>query len=109
VQNALDAMPQGGILTIRGQRMATHVLLQVQDTGSGMPAAQLAAIFEPLSTTKPGGTGRGLSIVQEIVTAHGGTVTVESVEGQGSTFSVTLPLSETAMPSGRTSAISCGH
>ena len=92
VQNALDAMPQGGILTVRGQRTATHVQLQVQDTGSGIPPAQRAAIFEPLYTTKPGGTGLGLYIVQEIIAAHGGQVTVESVVGQGTTFTVTLPL-----------------
>jgi signal transduction histidine kinase len=98
VQNALEAMPQGGILTMRGQRTATHVLLQVQDTGSGIPAAQLTTIFEPLYTTKPGGTGLGLYIVQEIVAAHGGQVTVESVVGQGSTFTVTLPLSDTEIP-----------
>jgi signal transduction histidine kinase len=94
VQNALDAMPQRGILTVRGQRTATHVELQVQDTGSGIPTAQLAAIFEPLYTTKPGGTGLGLYIVQEIVAAHGGQVTVESVVGQGTTFTVTLPLED---------------
>src|ERR671932_1536568 len=93
VQNALDAMPQGGTLTLAGQRTATHVQLQVQDTGCGIPAEQLAKIFEPLYTTKPGGTGLGLYIVQEIVAAHGGHVTVESVVGQGSTFTVTLPLS----------------
>ena len=92
VQNALDAMPQGGILTVRGQRTATHVQLQVQDTGSGIPAKQLTTIFEPLYTTKPGGTGLGLYIVQEIVAAHGGQITVESVVGQGTTFTVTLPL-----------------
>ena len=93
VQNALDAMPQGGLLTVAGQRTATQVHLQVQDTGSGIPATQLATIFEPLHTTKPGGTGLGLYIVQEIVAAHSGKVTVESVVGQGSTFTVTLPLS----------------
>jgi two-component system sensor histidine kinase HydH len=92
VQNALDAMPQGGTLTLRGQRTTTHVQLQVQDTGNGIPPAQRAAIFEPLYTTKPGGTGLGLYIVQEIVAAHGGQVTVESVVGQGTTFTVTLPL-----------------
>jgi signal transduction histidine kinase len=98
VQNALDAMPQGGLLTLAGQRTATHVHLQMQDTGSGIPAAQLATIFEPLYTTKPGGTGLGLYIVQEIIAAHGGHVTVESVEGQGSTFTVILPLSATEIP-----------
>jgi signal transduction histidine kinase len=92
IQNALDAMPQGSILTVRGQRTATHVQLQVQDTGSGISSAQLAAIFEPLYTTKPGGTGLGLYIVQETAAAHGGQVTVESVVGQGTTFTVTLPL-----------------
>jgi signal transduction histidine kinase len=91
VQNALDAMPPGGTLTMRGQRTATHVQLQVQDTGSGIAAATLAQIFEPLYTTKPGGTGLGLYIVQEIIAAHGGQVTVESVAGQGTTFTITLP------------------
>jgi signal transduction histidine kinase len=56
-----------------------------------MPAERLTQIFEPLYTTKPGGTGLGLYIVQEIVAAHGGRVTVESVEGQGTTFTITLP------------------
>ena len=91
-------MPQGGLLTVAGQCTATYVHLQVQDTGSGIPAPQLATIFEPLYTTKPGGTGLGLYIVQEIVAAHGGKVTVESVVGQGSTFTVTLPLSDTEIP-----------
>jgi signal transduction histidine kinase len=91
VQNALEAMPQGGTLTLTGGSTPTHVQLQVRDTGSGIPAAQHTKIFEPLYTTKPGGTGLGLYIVQEIVAAHGGQATVESVEGQGTTFTVTLP------------------
>jgi len=62
------------------------------DTGQGIAAATLAQIFEPLYTTKPGGTGLGLYLVQEIVTAHGGQITVESVEGQGTTFTSTLPV-----------------
>jgi two-component system sensor histidine kinase HydH len=85
-------MAQGSILTVRGQRTATHVQLQVQDTGSGILPAQRAAIFEPLYTTKPGGTGLGLYIVQEIVAAHGGQITMESCEGHGTTFTLTLPL-----------------
>ena len=91
LQNALEAMPQGGTVTLEGQGMATHVQLQVRDTGSGIPAADLAQIFEPLYTTKPEGTGLGLYIVQEIVTAHEGQITVESVEGQGTIFTLTLP------------------
>src|SRR5262249_56349003 len=91
LQNALEAMPEGGTVTLEGQGMATHVQLQVRDTGSGIPAAQLAQIFEPLYTTKAEGTGLGLYIVQEIVTAHEGQITMESVEGQGTTFTITLP------------------
>jgi len=91
VQNALDAMPQGGTLTLAGQGTATQVQLYVRDTGSGIPAAQLPHIFEPLYTTKPEGTGLGLYIVQEIVRAHAGEITVQSVEGHGTTFLLTLP------------------
>ena len=91
LQNALEAMPQGGTVTLEGRGLATHVQLQVRDTGSGIPAARLAQIFEPLYTTKPEGTGLGLYIVQEIVTAHKGQITVESVERQGTTFTITLP------------------
>ena len=92
VQNACEAMPQGGMLTLTGRSTPTHVQLQVRDTGSGMANAQQPKIFDPLYTTKPGGTGLGLYIVQEILAAHGGQVTVESEEGQGTTFTLTLPL-----------------
>jgi signal transduction histidine kinase len=98
VQNAMDAMPQGGVLRLVGRRTATHVQLQIQNTGGGIPAENLAKIFEPLYTTKPGGTGLGLYIVQEIMAAHGGRVTVESVPGQGTTFTLTLPRAVTAAP-----------
>jgi PAS domain S-box-containing protein len=91
VQNALDAMPGGGILIVAGRSLATHVEIQVRDTGNGISDGQLAQIFEPLYTTKPGGTGLGLYIVQQIMAAHGGQVTVESVEGQGTIFTLTLP------------------
>jgi signal transduction histidine kinase len=94
VHNAMDAMPQGGALTLRGRRNATTVQLDVSDTGSGIAPAQQAQIFEPLYTTKPGGTGLGLFIVQEIVAAHDGQVTMQSTVGHGSTFTITLPLAE---------------
>ena len=84
VQNALEAMPQGGTLTLECVRTTTAVQLRVGDNGPGIPAELVTRIFEPLYTTKPGGTGMGLYIVQETLTAHGGSVTVESVEGQGS-------------------------
>jgi signal transduction histidine kinase len=94
VHNAIDAMPKGGTLTLRGRQTATMVQLDVSDTGSGIPAEQQAQIFEPLYTTKPGGTGLGLFIVREIVAAHGGQVTMQSTVGRGTTFTVTLPLAE---------------
>jgi PAS domain S-box-containing protein len=91
VQNAAEAMPQGGTVTLAAQGTADQVQLEVRDTGNGIPAEHLARIFEPLHTTKPGGTGLGLYIVQEVVAAHGGQVRVQSVEGQGTTFTLTLP------------------
>jgi len=91
IHNGLDAMPQGGTLVLAGQRTATHVQLRVRDTGSGISTEHCAKIFEPLYTTKPGGSGLGLYIVQEIVVAHGGTLAVESTLGCGTTFTITLP------------------
>ncbi len=98
VQNALDAMPMGGTVTLVGAGTATHVQLQVRDTGSGIAAERLGQIFEPLYTTKPGGTGLGLYIVQEIVAAHGGQIMVQSTEGQGTTFIITLPRAAGEVP-----------
>jgi two-component system CheB/CheR fusion protein len=92
VRNAIEAMPQGGTLTLRGRQQGATVHLDVVDTGVGIPAEQTTQIFEPLHTTKPGGTGLGLYIVQEVVTAHNGQVAVQSVVDQGSTFTITLPL-----------------
>ena len=91
VQNALDAMLQGGSLALLARQTAAQVELDLRDTGT-IPADQLTRIFEPLYTTKPAGTGLGLYLVQEIVTAHGGVVGVQSEIGHGSTFTITLPL-----------------
>lgn len=91
MQNALEAMPQGGTLTLRGWRTAAHVHLEISDTGIGMAQDQLAWLFEPLRTTKPEGTGLGLYLVQEIVAAHEGRIAVRSAPEQGTTFTITLP------------------
>lgn len=98
VQNALDAMPQGGRVTLAGWQTAAHVQLEVRDTGCGIPTERLAQIFEPLYTTKSGGTGLGLYIVHEIVAAHGGQITVQSVVGRGTTFTMTLPRATATAP-----------
>jgi signal transduction histidine kinase len=94
LDNARDAMPQGGKITLRGHRQVTAVQLEVADTGIGVPPERYGQIFEPLHTTKPGGTGLGLYIVQEVVSAHGGQITVQSTVGAGTTFTITLPLVE---------------
>jgi two-component system NtrC family sensor kinase len=91
VQNAMDAMPEGGTLTLRGRQQASTVHLDVCDIGIGIPPEHIARIFEPLHTTKPGGTGLGLYIVHEVITAHGGQVAVHSTVGHGTTFTITLP------------------
>ncbi|MEW6444217.1 MAG: ATP-binding protein [bacterium] len=103
VTNALQAMPQGGTLTIRsewnggrpppitGEAARQGLLISVEDTGAGIPADQIHRIFGPFYTTKPEGTGLGLAIVKRIVETHGGHVTVESVPARGSSFSVWLP------------------
>ena len=85
-------MPQGGTLTVRARNSGHQVRLEVSDTGVGIPTG--VNIFEPFTTTKPQGTGLGLTIVRQIVAAHKGTLTYHSVPGQGTTFTLVLPLSQ---------------
>ena len=92
MQNAIDAMPQGGALTLCGRQAGSWVYLEVQDTGEGIPAEQLSELFVPFHTTKSDGTGLGLYVVREILAAHGGVVTVTSRPGAGTTCRVMLPL-----------------
>jgi signal transduction histidine kinase len=92
MQQALDAMPQGGTLTLRGRRMASQVAIEVWHTGIGIPEEQLGLIFEPFYTTGLEWTGLGLYVVREIVAAHGGTIDVQSEPGKGSRFIITLSL-----------------
>ena len=92
LQRALDAMPQGGTVTLRGRRTASHSVVEIHDTGSAISEEQLDVLFEPLYSTGSEWTGLGLYVVREIVLAHHGTIDVQSAPGQGTTFTVTLPL-----------------
>jgi two-component system NtrC family sensor kinase len=96
VTNALDAMPQGGVLTLAADETAHGLRIRVHDTGSGIPAEMLPRIFDPWVTTKPAGrgTGLGLTITRDVVTALGGTITAASAPGDGTTFIIDLPALE---------------
>jgi signal transduction histidine kinase len=94
IRNSRQAMPDGGELTIGTWRDGGRVQLRVTDNGKGMTEEQLAQLFVPFFTTKKEGTGLGLALVQQIVTEHGGHVECQSVAGQGSTFTMFLPLPE---------------
>jgi two-component system NtrC family sensor kinase len=91
--NAVDAMPQGGQLTISTRRNGKTVLIEVTDTGFGITPENMPKIFEPFFTTKEvgKGTGLGLAVCYGILTEHGGTLDVQSTVGVGTTFTISLP------------------
>jgi signal transduction histidine kinase len=97
ILNAVDALSPHGHLTISVKPLATGVSIEVRDTGCGIPQNQFFRIFDPFYTTKNKGSGLGLAIVHNAVAAHRGTITVESEEGKGSCFKITLPANPEAV------------
>ncbi len=91
-KNAIDAMDKGGVLTISSRLEAGFYVISVSDTGFGIPIQNLAHIFDPHFTTKQTGSGMGLYVSHNIVTAHQGTLKIESSNEKGTTFLLSLPL-----------------
>jgi PAS domain S-box-containing protein len=97
--NAVDAMPRGGHIHISVKQHEDKISLVVQDNGAGMSREDAAHIFDPYFTTKGRGhAGLGLSIARRFVERHGGSITVESIKGAGSTFRIEFPLGATSDP-----------
>jgi signal transduction histidine kinase len=98
LQNALEALPNGGVIDIATRRNGETAIITVHDTGTGIPEADRPHLFEPFFTRKGAGTGLGLSIVLRIVEEHGGSIDVESSSGDGTTITVRLPLRNLTTP-----------
>ncbi|WNG24000.1 two-component sensor histidine kinase [Cystobacter fuscus] len=98
VRNALEAMPRGGVLTVRTRAEDSGVVLGVEDTGEGMNARTRERAFDDFYTTKTTGSGLGLAFVRRVVEAHGGRVALTSHEGRGTTVTLRLPVSATRVP-----------
>ncbi|MGE5817936.1 MAG: sensor histidine kinase [Deltaproteobacteria bacterium] len=89
LKNSMEAMPTGGKIKITGSASSDMVTIQIADSGTGIPPD--IDIFQPFATTKNQGTGLGLVIVRQIVTAHHGTISYFSEPGKGTVFVVSLP------------------
>ncbi len=96
--NAVQAMPAGGELTVSVSADERTLKIAVGDTGEGIAPPDLGHVFEPFFSTKPGGSGLGLALVHRIVNEHGGDIEVQSLPGLGTTFIVSLPAGQAAMP-----------
>jgi len=95
INNALDAMPQGGEIKIKTYREDGHITIKVEDKGIGIPKSLRGKIFDPFFTTKGvQSTGLGMSVSYGIIRSHRGTISVDSIEGRGTVFTINLPISE---------------
>ena len=97
VLNAFQAMPDGGTLTIKTEPAEGMLSIIISDTGKGIPEDELPKVFEPFYTTKRNGLGLGLAMTKRVVEEHQGTVSIQSIEGKGSTGVINLPVQQTAV------------
>ncbi len=95
ILNAVDAMPEGGELTITTEKIGENVVISFKDTGVGIKNEDKTKIFDPFYTTKEKGTGLGLAVSYNIIKKMNGTITVDSEVGKGTTFTITLPINNT--------------
>jgi signal transduction histidine kinase len=96
--NAVQAMPEGGALTVTLRPQPHSIQIEVADTGQGIAPDALEHLFEPYFTTKEKGTGLGLALTKKLVEDHGGQITVKSEVGAGTTFTITLPREPQSAP-----------
>jgi two-component system sensor histidine kinase HydH len=94
VINAMQAVERNGNIEVEAGLVGQAIVVEVRDNGSGIPPEKLAAIFDPYFTTKPEGSGLGLWIAQQIVTAHGGSIKAQNAQEGGAVFSMLLPLKQ---------------
>ena len=93
VSNGIQAMPNGGRVTIVATHDRDYVTISVEDSGVGIPEENLGKLFNPFFTTKTRGQGLGLAVCKRLVEAQKGTITVKSELGRGSTFMIKIPIS----------------
>jgi PAS domain S-box-containing protein len=94
IENAIDAMPTGGTITITTKESDGHLEITISDTGTGIPEKIMENLWKPMQTTKAKGLGLGLSIVKRIVEAHGGQISAKAKSGEGTTFTIRLPIKD---------------
>ena len=92
MRNSADAMPNGGMITVRASKDKSFLKIDIEDTGEGIPKDVLERIFEPFFTTKQKGTGLGLAVCHTIIREHGGDLVYKSTEGKGTTATILLPI-----------------
>ncbi len=102
--NAVEAMPEGGALTVRAELLDGNARIDVSDTGNGIPEEVVPNLYNPFYSTKPKGMGLGLSFCKRAVEAHGGSIIFNSRGGKGTTFTVTVPSKPGSTPKGNSGA-----